>query len=93
MSLTRAQIASEISTLLADNSSGDISANDVRTTLSDISIAAPNLADDGTPIVWVTAPAASNSTGTAGQVAYDGSYFYVCTATNTWRRTAIDDWA
>ena len=32
---------------------------------------------------------ASNGTGTAGQLAYDSSYLYVCTATNTWKRIAL----
>ncbi|HEV2225075.1 MAG TPA: hypothetical protein VGR84_18935 [Candidatus Acidoferrales bacterium] len=38
---------------------------------------------------FVTAPAHDNSTGTQNQVATDGSFFYVCTATNTWARVAI----
>jgi hypothetical protein len=29
------------------------------------------------------------STGTAGQVAWDDSYIYVCTATNVWKRVAL----
>ena len=32
---------------------------------------------------------ASNATGTAGQTSYDANYFYVCIATNTWRRVAL----
>ena len=28
----------------------------------------------------------NNATGTAGELAYDASYFYVCTSTNTWMR-------
>jgi hypothetical protein len=40
----------------------------------------------------VTAPSTASSAGTAGQVAYDTSYFYVCTATNTWKRTALSTW-
>lgn len=40
----------------------------------------------------VSAPATASSTGTAGQVAYDASYFYVCTGTNTWKRVAISTW-
>jgi len=36
-----------------------------------------------------TPPATSASAGTAGQYAYDSSYFYICVATNTWRRVAI----
>lgn len=42
---------------------------------------------------WVAAPATSASAGSAGNIAYDASYFYVCVAANTWRRVAIDDWA
>jgi hypothetical protein len=42
---------------------------------------------------FVDAPAAADSTGTAGQVAYDSSYFYVCVATDTWVRTALDTWS
>lgn len=38
---------------------------------------------------WVTAPALATSTGTAGQVAYDATHFYVCVATNTWVRVAL----
>jgi len=44
-------------------------------------------------ISWVTAPASATSSGTAGQVAYDGSYYYICTASNTWRRVAIASWS
>lgn len=32
---------------------------------------------------------ASNATGTAGQICWDSSYIYVCTATNTWKRVAL----
>jgi len=39
-----------------------------------------------------TAPAAATSTGTAGDIRYDGSYVYVCTATNTWARAALSTW-
>lgn len=47
----------------------------------------------GSGINYVTPPATSTSPGTAGQVAYDGSYFYICVATNVWVRAAISDWA
>lgn len=29
------------------------------------------------------------SIGTPGQIAFDASYIYVCTATNTWKRVAL----
>lgn len=32
---------------------------------------------------------ASNATGTAGEIRYDGSFFYVCTGTDTWARAAL----
>lgn len=41
---------------------------------------------------WVAAPSSASSTGTAGQVAYDGTHFYICSATNTWLRAAIATW-
>jgi hypothetical protein len=34
-------------------------------------------------------PATATSNGTAGQVAADASFLYVCVATNVWRRVAI----
>ncbi len=45
--------------------------------------------DIGAMLTWVSAPATKTSTGTAGQMAYDTNYYYVCTATNTWKRSAI----
>jgi len=35
-------------------------------------------------------PSHSGSTGIAGSFAYDSTYLYVCVATNTWGRIAID---
>lgn len=37
-------------------------------------------------------PASASATGTAGEVAWDASYVYICTATNTWKRVAITTW-
>ena len=31
----------------------------------------------------------ATATGTAGQISYDASYIYICTATNTWKRAAL----
>lgn len=39
---------------------------------------------------WGPVPASSTDTGQAGQVSYDGTYLYICTATDTWGRIAID---
>lgn len=37
-------------------------------------------------------PASASATGTKGQIVFDGSYVYVCTATDTWRRAEIKVW-
>jgi len=37
-------------------------------------------------------PATAGAAGTVGQIAYDASYIYICTATNTWKRVAIASW-
>jgi len=42
--------------------------------------------------VLTTVPASATATGTAGQIAADASYFYVCVATDTWRRVALSAW-
>lgn len=39
-----------------------------------------------------TVPANAGSTGTAGMVAWDADYIYICVATNTWKRAAISTW-
>lgn len=39
---------------------------------------------------WGPVPLSSSDTGQPGQVAYDATTFYLCTATNTWGRVAID---
>lgn len=41
---------------------------------------------------FVAAPAAANSTGVAGTMAYDGDFLYVCVATDTWLKVAIATW-
>ncbi len=40
----------------------------------------------------VAAPGTSSSQCSLGNWATDANYFYVCTATNTWKRTAIASW-
>lgn len=39
-----------------------------------------------------TAPTSSNSPGSAGQIAYDSDYFYVCVGTNSWKRAPLSTW-
>ncbi len=37
-------------------------------------------------------PSSATDTGTAGQIAWDANYIYICIATNTWRRVAHSTW-
>ena len=37
-------------------------------------------------------PASAAAAGNAGDICWDASYIYVCTATNTWKRSAIATW-
>ena len=41
----------------------------------------------------VNAPAEPNSPCSAGQVAYNGLYLFVCESSNTWLRDSIATWA
>lgn len=46
------------------------------------------------PLCLVDAPASATAAGTKGQWAQDGTYIYLCTATDTWVRAAVafDTW-
>jgi hypothetical protein len=37
-------------------------------------------------------PASASASGNAGDVCWDANYFYVCVATNTWKRTPLSTW-
>lgn len=37
-------------------------------------------------------PASATATGNAGDICWDSSYVYICTATNTWKRAALSTW-
>lgn len=50
------------------------------------------LSGDVFNISTVKTPASATATGTAGDICRDTNYIYVCTATNTWKRTAIATW-
>jgi uncharacterized membrane protein len=51
-----------------------------------------DIAGDSIRIRTAQTPASASATGTVGQIAWDASYIYVCTATNTWKRTALATW-
>lgn len=48
--------------------------------------------DDRIRIATAKTPASATDTGTAGEVCWDANYIYVCTATDTWKRSAISTW-
>ena len=39
-----------------------------------------------------TAPASASAAGVTGTIAWDASYIYICTDTDTWMRAAIATW-
>jgi hypothetical protein len=41
----------------------------------------------------VSIPSTISTPCTEGQISYNSTHFYICTATDTWRRTAISTWA
>lgn len=43
-------------------------------------------------IEWSDVPASSSATGLVGQIAYDGSYLYVCVAADIWVRVPLTTW-
>jgi hypothetical protein len=45
-----------------------------------------------TKILFVGEPVSATSTGVAGTVIVSNGYIYVCTATNTWVRSAVATW-
>ena len=67
---------------------GGTLASNVITTFS-----SSNVTIGGNLIVGNTyTPTLANSTGTAGQIAWDNNYVYICIATNTWKRANISTW-
>jgi hypothetical protein len=53
-----------------------------------------NITLQGTYLTITTplTPASASAAGTPGQIGWDTSYIYVCTALNTWKRAALATW-
>ena len=47
---------------------------------------------DSTNSAAATVPTSASDTGTAGDIAYDSSYVYICVAKDTWKRAALSTW-
>jgi hypothetical protein len=52
----------------------------------------PSINSTGSITVASVTPATSGAACTAGRIAWDANYIYVCTATNTWKRVSIATW-
>lgn len=53
----------------------------------------PNgLTSTGLRVEPTAVPTTSSSPCTAGDITYDNNYVYVCVATNSWKRSALDSW-
>ena len=50
------------------------------------------ISDDVLNVSTSKTPANASATGATGDICWDSDYIYVCTATNTWKRTAIATW-
>jgi hypothetical protein len=71
----------------------DLQVQSAGTLTSMAAITAANVTLGSRPIIPTHTPASASATGTAGEVAWDASYLYVCTATNTWKRVALSTWS
>ena len=51
-------------------------------------------ASGGGGLSWSSVPASATANGTAGNIAYDNAngFFYLATATDTWKRAALSTW-
>ena len=65
--------------------------NVVVTTTSSTTFSGSILGTGSIASITTSVPATNNSAGTKGQIAYDSSYVYICVATNTWIRSAIQN--
>lgn len=71
----------------------DLQVQSAGTLTSMAAITAANVTLGARPIIPTLTPASATATGTAGEVAWDANYIYICTATNTWKRVAISTWS
>ena len=70
----------------------DLKVQSAGTLTSMAAITAANVTLGSRPIIPTHTPASASATGTAGEIAWDASYLYVCTATDTWKRVALSTW-
>ena len=61
-------------------------------TIGGSALAVTGMASAASLLLSPTTPASSSAACTAGQIAVDATYVYVCTATNAWKRAALASW-
>lgn len=66
-----------------DNTESGIVSTNVKAAIDELSSSKVSL---------VAAPASAIAPGTAGQIAYDANYIYICIADNTWKRISVNSW-
>ena len=71
----------------------DLKVQAAGTLTSMAAITAANVTLGSRPILPTHTPASATAAGTAGEIAWDAAYIYVCTATNAWKRVAISTWS
>ena len=74
---------------------GNVTGNTSGTAATVTTAAQPAITSVGTLTslkLATSTPASASATGTAGTIAWDTGYIYVCTATDTWERVAIATW-
>jgi hypothetical protein len=71
----------------------DLKVQSAGTLTSMAAITAANITLGARPILPTHTPSSASATGTAGEIAWDADYIYICTATNTWKRVAIGTWS
>jgi len=71
----------------------DLKVQAAGTLTSMAAITAANVTLGSRPILPTHTPASATAAGTLGEVTWDASYIYVCTAANTWKRVAIGTWS
>ena len=78
-----------------DNTTSGLAAVTVRTAIEELASEKLNLAGGtmaGDLSVPTKTPATASATGVLGTIAWDSDYIYICTATDTWKRTSIATW-
>jgi hypothetical protein len=58
----------------------------------EVDISSGKVSVAGSLVLSAHTPSSSGDAGVAGTIAWDSSYLYICTATNTWKRVPLSSW-